>query len=83
MFHNPEKVYCLHCNEKQPYYLKSEITSKDKMGVHYEYLITRPHCKVCSSPVYVPDIHDKNCANAVKAYTEAKMIMAKEINNDE
>lgn len=74
-------VYCINCDKKNTYYLKSQRVNMDIRGIFFGCVEQTAYCSECGEEVYVPEINDLNVIAREDAYRKAAhLITIEEIN---
>lgn len=74
-------VYCINCDKKNTYYLKSQRVNMDIRGIFFGYVEQTAYCSECGEEVYIPEINDLNVIAREDAYRKAAhLITIEEIN---
>lgn len=66
-----KKVYCMNCDEKQPYELKTTREEISVRGIAFSYLEHTAYCARCGDEIYVAEVNDMNARAREDAYHEA------------
>lgn len=74
-------AYCIHCDEKTAYTVKSQREEMTVRGIEFCYVELTAYCSVCGEELYVPEINDLNVMSREEAYRKAAhLITIPEIN---
>lgn len=73
-------TYCIGCNEKTAYTVKSQRVEMEVRGTKFYYIEQTAYCRECGEAVYVPEINDSNVLSREEAYRKAaRLITVSEI----
>lgn len=73
-------AYCIGCNEKTAYTVKSQRVEMEVRGTKFYYIEQTAYCRECGEAVYVPEINDSNVLSREEAYRNAaRLITVSEI----
>ena len=73
-------AYCIGCNEKTAYTVKSQRVEMEVRGTKFYYIEQTAYCRECGEAVYVPEINDSNVLSREEAYRKAaRLITVSEI----
>lgn len=73
-------AYCIGCNEKTAYTVKSQRVEMEVRGTKFYYIEQTAYCRKCGEAVYVPEINDSNVLSREEAYRKAaRLITVSEI----
>lgn len=70
-------VYCIHCDCRVEYCLKSQRVALNIRGIAITYDELVAYCSNCGEELYVPEINDANAAARKGAYETAKHLALK------
>lgn len=74
-------AFCINCDEKNSYNIKSEVVKKEVRGTEFSYIEQKAFCANCGEEVYVPEVNDNNVQAAEDAYRKASgLITVAEVN---
>lgn len=76
------KAFCVTCNQKVDYRLESSMRDVTVRDVSFSFLETRAKCKICNTPVYVPQINDMNVRERHNNYYKKLYEMEAQNTND-
>lgn len=63
-----EDSYCIRCNEKVKYIIKSQRKNVSVRGVSFSYVEQIAYCPICGEEVYAPAVNDHNVAASKSAF---------------
>lgn len=74
-------VYCINCDEKNPYTVSFRRVGRNVHGITFNYVEQIAYCSICGEEIYVAEINDTNVESLNEAYRNASnMNMTAEIN---
>lgn len=71
-------VYCLQCDKKIEYTVKSQQRNMTVRGVDFSYVEQVAYCPICGEEVYAPDVNDHNVWASENAYRKAAQLITVE-----
>lgn len=73
-------VYCIQCDKKIEYTVKSQKRDMSVRGVNFSYVEQVAYCPICGEEVYAPAVNDHNVWASENAYRKAaRLITVEEI----
>ena len=70
-----KKAYCINCDEKQPYKLRTTREEITVRGTTFSYLEHTAYCAECGDEVYVAEVNDMNAQAREDAYRKASRLV--------
>lgn len=64
--------FCTKCGKKRSYHVSRHQDRLNVRGVEFTYPEYVAHCAGCGEAIYVPTIHDMNCALRERYYEDAR-----------
>ena len=76
-YHVVGTVYCIHCDCRVEYCLKSQRVALDIRGIAITYDELVAYCSKCGAELYVPEINDANVVARKETYEMTKHLGSK------
>lgn len=75
---NKNQIFCEECRDDRDYIVRTVPMTGTLKGVDYPYMGQEARCRVCGSPVFVPELNDFNLRALSDAYREKNGIVSLE-----